>query len=155
LKNPMDVVKAIRDLQNEIKTLKQQLEEVEIQKAAGTQKSLLQKVEVINGIKLVIAEVDINDQKLLKTLIYQVGQELGESAFILLGAKSDGKPQLMLYISEDLVKSRKLHAGNIIKELARSIQGGGGGQPFFASAGGTLADGLSQALQQAKGIIEK
>ncbi|HXR80222.1 MAG TPA: alanine--tRNA ligase-related protein, partial [Saprospiraceae bacterium] len=120
LKNPMDVVKAIRDLQNEIKTLKQQLEEVEIQKAAGTQKSLLQKVEVINGIKLVIAEVDINDQKLLKTLIYQVGQELGESAFILLGAKSDGKPQLMLYISEDLVKSRKLHAGNIIKELARS-----------------------------------
>jgi len=155
LKNPMDVVKAIRDLQNEIKTLKQQLEEVEIQKAAGTQKSLLQKVEVINGIKLVIAEVDINDQKLLKTLIYQVGQELGESAFILLGAKSDGKPQLMLYISEDLVKSRKLHAGNIIKELARSIQGGGGGQPFFASAGGTHADGLSQALQQAKGIIEK
>jgi hypothetical protein len=53
LKHPMDVVKAIRDLQNEIKTLKQQLEEVEIPKSSGTQKSLLQKVEVINGIKLV------------------------------------------------------------------------------------------------------
>jgi alanyl-tRNA synthetase len=72
LKNPMDVVKAIRDLQTEIKTLKQQLEEVEIQKATGTQKSLLQKVEVINGVKLVAAEVEINDPKLLKTLIYQV-----------------------------------------------------------------------------------
>jgi len=87
-------------------------------------------------------------------LIYQVGQELGGNAFVLLGAQAEGKPQLMLYISEELVKERKFHAGNIIKELARSIEGGGGGQPFFASAGGSKPEGLSKALQQVKGFIE-
>ncbi len=155
LKNPMDPVKAIRDLQSENKTLKLQLEEIEIQKSANLKTSLLEKMEIIHGVKMIAAEVDIQDQKLLKTLIYQVGQELGETAFILLGAKAEGKPQLMLYISEDLVKSGKLHAGNIIKELARLIHGGGGGQPFFASAGGTFSDGLTEALQKARGFIEK
>jgi alanyl-tRNA synthetase len=155
LKNPMDVVKAIRDLQSEIKELRQQLDEVEIQKAAGLKKTLLQNTEMVNGIQLIAAEVAIPDQKLLKTLIYQIGQELGDNAFILLGTKAEGKPQLMLYVSGDLVQSRKLHAGQIIKELARSINGGGGGQPFFASAGGTSPDGLADALQQARGFIEK
>jgi alanyl-tRNA synthetase len=154
LKHPMDVIKAIRELQIENKELRQQLEEVEIQKASNLKKTLLDQVELINGVKLVRSEVSLQDQKLLKTLIYQVGQELGSDAFVLLGATSEGKPQLMLYISEELVKSRKLHAGNIIKELARSIQGGGGGQPFFASAGGSAPDGLKEAMQQVKGFIE-
>lgn len=154
LKHPMDVVKAIREVQNENRELRQQLEEVEIQKASSLKQTLLGQVEVINGIKLVRSEVALQDQKLLKTLIFQVGQELGSDAFVLLGAKSEGKPQLMLYISEELVKSRKLHAGNIIKELARSIQGGGGGQPFFASAGGNAPDGLKEAMHQVKGFIE-
>jgi alanyl-tRNA synthetase len=59
----------------------------------------------------------------------------------------------MLYISEDLVQSKKLHAGTIVKELAKSISGGGGGQPFFATAGGTAPDGLKAALDKAKSII--
>jgi len=154
LKHPADIVKAIRELQNEIKELRQQLEEVEIQKASSLKTALIEKSKLINGIQFISAEVPIQDQKLLKTLIYQVGQELGGNAFVLLGANAEGKPQLMLYISEDLVKTKKLHAGNIIKELAKSIQGGGGGQPFFASAGGSKPEGLPEALQQVKGFIE-
>jgi len=97
--------------------------------------------------------VEISDQKLLKHLIFQLGNELGDNTFVLLGSKEEGKAQLMLYISEDLVKSAKLHAGTIIKELAKSINGGGGGQPFFASAGGTNPSGLSDALAKAKSFI--
>ncbi|HEX5111540.1 MAG TPA: alanine--tRNA ligase [Saprospiraceae bacterium] len=154
LKHPADIVKAIRELQNEIKELRQQLEEVEIQKASSLKTALVEKAKLINGVQFISAEVPIQDQKLLKTLIYQVGQELGENAFVLLGAQAEEKPQLMLYISEELVKTKKLHAGNIIKELAKSIQGGGGGQPFFASAGGSKAEGLSEALQQVNRFIE-
>ena len=131
------------------------MEDFELQKAATIRKSLVEGVEVINGIKTVSSLVDINDQKLLKSLIYQLGQELGEQSFLLLGAKDEGKAQLMLFISEDLVKNRKMHAGNIIKELAKSINGGGGGQPFFASAGGTSPEGLQDALKKGKSLVEQ
>ncbi len=154
LKNPLDPIKAIRDLLGEIKDLRQQLESFEIEKAAAIKSDLLKSIKLVNGIKLVSSEVDIEDQKLLKSLIFQLGNELGDQCFLLLGTKGVGKAQLMLYISEDLVKSKKLHAGTIIKELARSIQGGGGGQPFFASAGGTTPDGLSEALGKARSFIE-
>ncbi|HZV71881.1 MAG TPA: alanine--tRNA ligase [Saprospiraceae bacterium] len=154
LKNPTDPVKAIRELQTEIRDLRHQLEEIELTKAADLKTNLLKGVENINGVQLISAEVDISDQKLLKTLIFQIGNELGENSFLLLGSKGEGKAQLMLYISENLVKSRKLNAGNIIKELAKSIKGGGGGQPFFASAGGTEPAGLNEALQKAKSFIE-
>jgi alanyl-tRNA synthetase len=127
---------------------------MEAQKASAIKDALLNSVEQVNGIKLVSAEVALQDQKLLKNLLYQLGQELGDHAFLLLGARGEGKAQLMLYISEDLVKGKRLHAGNIIKELARSIEGGGGGQPFFASAGGTSPEGIPDALRKAKAYIE-
>ncbi len=154
LKNPADPLKSIKELQSEIKELRRQLEEVELAKAVDLKSVLLKNIEQINGIQFVSAEVNISDQKLLKTLIYQIGNEIGENAFILIGSKEEGKAQLMLYISEDLVKTKKLHAGNIIKELAKSINGGGGGQPFFASAGGTEAGGLKEALENAKKYVE-
>jgi len=115
---------------------------------------LLNKVEIVNGIKLVSGEVEIADAKLLKNLIFQIGNELGEQSFLLLGSKAEGKAQLMLLISEDLVKTKNLHAGNIIKELAKTIQGGGGGQPFFASAGGTEPAGIKEALLKARNYIQ-
>jgi alanyl-tRNA synthetase len=154
LKNPPDPIRAIRELQQQVKEMRQQLEQLELQKASSIKDSLLNQVEQVNGIKLVRAEVALQDQKLLKSLLYQLGQELGDQTFLLLGARAEGKAQLMLYISEDLVKGKRLHAGNIIKDLARSIDGGGGGQPFFASAGGTAPEGLGDALERAKGFIE-
>jgi len=90
----------------------------------------------------------------LKQLIFQMGQELGDHSFLLLGSRGDDKAQLMLYVSESLVKSKNLNAGTIIKQLAKSINGGGGGQPFFATAGGTTPAGLKAALDEARSIIE-
>lgn len=154
LKNPADPIKSVREMLMEIRELKHQIEEVELAKAAAIKTSLMNGVEHINGVNYISSEIDLADQKLVKQLIYQLGQELGGQSFILLGSKGDGKAQLTLYISEDLVQTRKLHAGNIIKELARSINGGGGGQPFFATAGGTAPDGLPEGLRKARAIIE-
>ena len=154
LKNPADPVKAVRDLLVEIKELNQQIESFEMDRALAVKGRLLNSVQQINGIRLISAEVEIADQKLLKHLIFQLGNELGNNSFVLLGSKEEAKAQLMLYISEDLVKSAKLHAGTIIKELAKSINGGGGGQPFFASAGGTNPSGLEEALGKANTYIQ-
>ncbi len=153
LKNPSDPIKAIRELQLEVKDLRSQMEGIEIQKAAALKTNLLKAVEQHNGIKVISEEVDIHDPKLLKGLLFQIGSELGDNSYLMIGSKQEGKAQLMLYISEDLVKTKKLHAGNIIKELSRSIQGGGGGQAFFASAGGTEPAGLKDALQKAKQFL--
>ncbi len=153
LKNPADPVKSLKELLAEVKDLKQQIEEVEAGKATMIKSALMQSVETINGIRFVSHEVDISDQKLIKQMIYQMGQELGDQSFLLLGSKGDGKAQLTLYISEELVKTKKLHAGNIVKDLAKSICGGGGGQPFFATAGGTSSEGLKEALERARTFI--
>ena len=154
LKNPADPVRAIKDLQTEIRELRRQIEEFELEKASLLKSDLLKNVELIDGVKLVVSEVDISDAKLLKGLLFQLGNELGEKSFLLLGSKEEGKAQLMLYISEDLVKAKNLHAGHIIKELAKSIEGGGGGQPFFASAGGTDPSGLKNALLKARSYLQ-
>jgi len=154
LKNPVDPVRSIRDLQDDLKQLRQQIEDMEIEKASNLKSIVLSQVEHVNGIKFIHSEVDIQDPKLLKSFTFQLGQELGEKTFIVSGSKGENKAQLMVYISEDLVKDGKLHAGKIVKDLAVFINGGGGGQPFFASAGGTNPDGLSTALQKAKDYIE-
>lgn len=153
LKNPADPIKSLKELLAEVKDLKQQIEEVEAGKATMIKSALMQSVETINDIRFVSHEVDISDQKLIKQMIYQMGQELGDQSFLLLGSKGDGKAQLTLYISEELVKTKKLHAGNIVKDLAKSIHGGGGGQPFFATAGGTSPEGLKEALERARTFI--
>ena len=72
---------------------------------------------------------------------------------IVFGAEVNGKPQLMVAISENLTKDKDLHAGNMIRELAKEIQGGGGGQPFFATAGGKDVAGLDKAIEKAKEMI--
>ena len=84
---------------------------------------------------------------------YQIEKEVGH-AFILFGAEINEKPQLMLTISQELVEEKSLHAGNIIRELAREIKGGGGGQPFFATAGGKDASGLDKALEKARTFVD-
>ena len=154
LKNTSDPIRAIRDLHAEIRDLRHELEEKELAKASDLKNTLKDAVEHINGIKLVRNEVSITDQKLLKNLVFQLGNELGEQTMLLIGSRDEGKAQLMLYISEDLVKTKQLHAGHIIKDLARSIGGGGGGQAFFASAGGTNPEGMNDAFQKVSTYVD-
>ena len=103
--------------------------------------------DITNGAKL-----PLNDSKAIKTLAYELEREMN-NALIVFGAEVNGKPQLMVTISENLTKDKNLHAGNMIRELAKEIQGGGGGQPFFATAGGKDAGGLDSAIEKAKEMI--
>jgi alanyl-tRNA synthetase len=73
--------------------------------------------------------------------------------FLILGAEVNGKPNLTIVVSEELSKSKDLHAGNIIREAAKEIRGGGGGQPFFATAGGSYIDGIEAAVEKAKSFL--
>jgi len=83
---------------------------------------------------------------------YQL-KDIVSDLFLVLAADIDGKPNLTVMISENLVKDKGLHAGNIVKELAKEIKGGGGGQPFFATAGGSDVSGLDRALEKAKSFV--
>src|SRR5690606_11532941 len=96
--------------------------------------------------------VDLPSADAVKTLAYALKGAL-ENAFVVLGANIDGKPNLIVMISDDLAKARGWNDGIIVKDLVKDIQGGGGGQPFFATAGGKLVEGLPKAIARAKDFV--
>ncbi|MGB3548207.1 MAG: alanine--tRNA ligase [Saprospiraceae bacterium] len=149
LKNPQDTVKSVTSLQDDNRRLKRELEEMTAQQAGDLKGGLQEKFESLNGTNFLAALVPLSDAAAIKTLVFQLEQEV-ENAFILLGSENEGKALLTLGISKSLTESTDLHAGNLIRELARHIKGGGGGQPFFATAGGKDPAGLDAALQAAR-----
>ena len=151
-KNPKNTVKLVSDLQDENKKLSKQLESFKLQAASSMQKDLANQFEEIGGVHVLAQEIEMEDAKIAKTLITNLEKGKG-NAVILLGVKSGAKVQLMLQISKEVIASKSLHAGNIIRDLAKHINGGGGGQDFFASAGGTDASGISKAIDELKAML--
>lgn len=149
LKNPADLIKSVHDLSDENKHLKKELEELKMKQAGSLQTDLIKEATPFNGSQLIVKKLSGMDSKTAKTLSFNIMNEV-EDAVVLLGLENDGKPTLMLSISKALVESKGWHAGNIIRTLAAEIKGGGGGQPFFASAGGKDASGLDAALAKIK-----
>ena len=153
LKNPKEVSKQVATLQEENKSFKREIEQLLTQQATALQKDLLNEVEQVGDIQLIIKQVPINDSNALKTLAYQLEKEL-EKVVVVFGATIKGKPQLLVLVSKELTESPyKFHAGNMVRELAKAIKGGGGGQPFFATAGGKDVNGIEVALSNAKEMI--
>ncbi len=148
-----DSVKALSTMQEELRSLKKQVEQLVAQQAQALKSELKDRVQQIKGINFLAAKLPLQDANALKSLAYQLESEVG-NACIVFGAEVDGKPQLMIAISKELTENGKsLHAGNMVRELAKEIQGGGGGQPFFASAGGKDASGLDRAIARAKDLV--
>ena len=106
--------------------------------------------ELVSGIIGELFELPNTDA--VKSLAYAV-KDLVDDLFLVLACEIDGKPSLTVMVSESLIKERNLNAGSIVRELAKEIQGGGGGQPFFATAGGKDSSGLVNALEKAKTFI--
>ncbi len=123
-----------------------------MEKSSGLKNDLAEKAQSINGINFIAEKVALPNADAVKNLAYQL-KDIVSNLFLVLAADIDGKPNLTVMISENLVKEKGLHAGNIIRELAKEIKGGGGGQPFFATAGGSDISGLDKALAKAKSFI--
>lgn len=153
LKNSNDPVKAIQNLQEENNELKKQVESLLRDKAKALKTELRSKIENINGVNFLSKKVDL-DANGIKDLAYQLGEEF-DDLYILFGTEQNGKALLSCYISKGLVEKSDLNAGQIVRELGKYIQGGGGGQAFFATAGGKKPEGIDEALQHAKDYLNK
>jgi alanyl-tRNA synthetase len=152
LKNPQDVMKALHSLQDENAKLKLQIELLTKEKVKNLKTTLTSEIQTINGIQFLAKQVDL-DPNGAKDLAYELGN-LGTNLFLVLATADDEKPMLSCYISKELVTEKSLNASNVVRELGKYIQGGGGGQPFFATAGGKNLDGIKEALEKAVEFVK-
>jgi len=147
LKNPQDILKAVHSLQEENAKLTKQIEVLVKDKVKNLKASLIAEIQEVNGIQFLAKQVDLNSEG-AKDLAYELGN-IGNNLFLVLATAEDEKPMLTCYISKELVAEKNLNAGQVVRELGKFIQGGGGGQPFFATAGGKNVAGIQQALEKA------
>ncbi|MFA7474025.1 MAG: DHHA1 domain-containing protein, partial [Spirosomataceae bacterium] len=149
LRHPKDLIKQTQSLLEERTTLAKKVEALQNEKIQLLKKQLIERAEDNKSFKLIVSKVDVPNPDGLKKLSYDLKDEI-PNLIAVLGAEIEGKPFLSVYIAEDLVKEAGLHAGQIVKELAKEIRGGGGGQPFFATAGGSDPSGLDRALSKGR-----
>jgi alanyl-tRNA synthetase len=105
-------------------------------------------------VNMIVEQIELPSADLIKNLSFDLKNQL-DNLFLLLGADIEGKPHLSLIISENLIKDKSMNATQIIRTLAKEIQGGGGGQPFYATAGGKQMEGLKKALEQGRLMVCK
>ncbi|MBO3117730.1 alanine--tRNA ligase [Winogradskyella sp. DF17] len=153
LKNANEPVKAVQNLQEENVELKKQIEALLKDKAKNLKTELKSELREINGIQFLAKKIDL-DPASIKDLCFDLGHQ-HDNLFLLFGAENNGKALLSCYISKELVASKSLNAGVIVRELGKYIQGGGGGQPFFATAGGKNIEGIDSALKEVVNLISK
>ena len=149
LKNPKDLKKAVESLLQEKAELKSELDKLYQEKASGIKADLLKQFVEKDGAKILLAQISLPNADSLKKLAYELKNEVAD-AFVILAAEIEGKPQIAVILDENLISSKNLNAGQIVRELAKEIQGGGGGQPFFATAGGKKLEGLPDVISKAK-----
>lgn len=151
LNNTKEPLKAVKALQDENAQLKKQIEGFLKAKAKNLKGELKNELTEVNGVQFLAKKVDL-DASGVKDLAFNLG-EGHDNLFLLFATENEGKAMLTCYISKALVKDRDLNAGQVVRELGKLIQGGGGGQPFFATAGGKNPSGIPQVLEKAKAFV--
>lgn len=144
--NAPNLLETIKKAISDNKELQAQVAEFKAQKAAQLKEKLVEKAQDINGIKVVSGVFPIEPQN-AKDIAFQLRTQFPENLVVALGCDNNGKPSLTAAISDDMVAAGK-NAGKIIREAGKLIQGGGGGQPHFATAGGKNSDGLKAAIDK-------
>ena len=156
-----DTVKAIRSLFNNAKDLKgviakyieehdamkKDIESFQAQAVERAKATLIEKAREVGGVKVITAVLPMEAAQ-AKDLVFKIRQEVTEGLLCAIGTVAGGKPMLSVMLSDDMVKDHGLNAGKMVREAAKLIQGGGGGQPHYATAGGKNADGLSAAIDK-------
>jgi alanyl-tRNA synthetase len=154
LKSNHGLVEAINLLMEENQQLRKKIEQFDKEQLKHIKNDLRSRIQPMNGVNLICERVDLPDAAQIKDLAYQIKGET-ENLYLVIGSIIQGKPILTVMISESLIASHGLHAGNIIRDSAKEIQGGGGGQPFFATAGGKDASGIDKAMAKAVEALMK
>ena len=151
-KGQADIVKAVKTLLDEKAGLTKTVEALENDKLQQIKERLYTKIQTVGNIQMIAQIVEVPSAEALKTLAYELKAKIGD-LYCVLAADIAGKPQLAVMIAENVMTAKNLDAGKIIREMAKEIKGGGGGQPYFATAGGSDASGLNRALEVGKGFL--
>ncbi|MFA7491092.1 MAG: alanine--tRNA ligase [Mariniphaga sp.] len=152
LKGSNDLLQSIASLLQENSELSKKIEAFGREQLKGLKANLINKVKSKNGVNIIACQVEVENAAMLKDLAFQIKNEV-DNLYLILGANIDGKPNLTVMISEKLVNEKGLNAGKIVREAGREIKGGGGGQPFYATAGGKHVAGLQSAINKALEFI--
>jgi alanyl-tRNA synthetase len=152
LKNPKDILATAKTLMEEKHALEKKLEAINVERANSLKDDLAKKAVKSNGYHLIIEKVTVPNADALKNIAYGLRNQF-DDLLMVLAADVDSKPQVAVMIGEKLLQTNKYHAGNMVKELAKEIEGGGGGQSFFATAGGKNLNGLNAVLDKARKLI--
>ena len=151
LNQPQDALKAITNLQTEMSALKKEMQGLAQLQLKQLKEELSQQIETHDGVDFLAQEVPL-DAAGMKDLAFLLGQQ-NDQLFVVLASRKAGKPLLCCYISKALVAEKSFNASTVVRTLGKHIQGGGGGQAFFATAGGKNSEGITAALSAAKDFI--
>ncbi len=146
-----DVMKSVRQLIEENQQLNKKVVQLNTAKAGDLKTDLLKEAKEINGVDFIAKSVELN-AKVIKNLAFELTKS-NDNLLLVLASQTDGKVTLTIALSEKLSQAKGLHAGNMVRELAQEIKGGGGGQAFFATAGGKDASGIPNVLQKAEDYL--
>ena len=152
LNNTIDPIKSITDLKHENSDLKKQIDQLLKEKTSAEKTKILSEIKTVNGLNFLAKQLDL-DANGLKTLAFDIGQKY-DDLVLILAANYKGKALITCYISKPIVETKGLNAGAMVRELGHYIQGGGGGQAFFATAGGKNPDGIQAALDHAPSMVK-
>jgi alanyl-tRNA synthetase len=152
LKNPKDIVKSLSGVIEEKQELEKQLQILLREKAQQIKKELIASLEKKSEINFLAQQITFESAEEIKNILFEMKNEV-PNLFGVVAAEIKGKPSISIIISDNLVKEKNLDAGKIVRELAKEIKGGGGGQPFYAQAGGSDLAGMKNVLTKAIGFI--
>jgi alanyl-tRNA synthetase len=147
-----DLLKSVEQLQKENLKLNKTVEQMQQQEANKLRQTLKEQVVPKDDLNLLFSRVEVPSADVLKNLAFSLRKEV-DNLFMVLAANVEGKPQIVVAIDESLAESKGLNAGKLVSNLAKHIKGGGGGQPFYATAGGKDISGLDKVLAEAKNLI--
>jgi alanyl-tRNA synthetase len=154
LKSSSGITESIEKLLVENNSLKKSIEKLQVQSITAKLKELVEKALKINNIRFVSGQIETDSAEVLKNIAYQL-RTSSDNTVMAIGSEHGGKANILVTVSDDLVKERNLSAIAIIKEISGEINGGGGGQPFLATAGGKNPEGIKRALAKAAEFLQK
>ena len=154
LKNPKDLKKTVEGLLQERSQLQKEVDSMQQKEALQAKDQLLEKAFAMGEAEVIVERVSLPNADMLKKLAFDIKNQK-DKLVLVLAADIAGKPQIAMAIDEFLIGQYDLHAGNMVRQLAKNIKGGGGGQPFFATAGGKDTSGLTKVVEDAKKMLEE